>query len=111
LAAGSPPSPQLRGELHDGGRLSERVFANGGWKGILDAVEAYKSQRRVYVTIQFGHNEVGEFYSQFEVNLERMGGRCGDGTGCIGMIIPVREERFGTVGEGRVHIAPLVRPT
>jgi len=74
--------PQLRGEPHDGGQSPERVFANGGWKGIMNATEAYKSQRRVYVTIQFGHNDqVGESYRQFEVNLKGMVGDVGTARG------------------------------
>jgi lysophospholipase L1-like esterase len=56
------------------GRSTKTFIENGDWDGVLDAVEKYKPQGDVYVTIQFGHNDqkLENFTEQFEANLKRM---------------------------------------
>jgi lysophospholipase L1-like esterase len=56
------------------GRSTATFISSGDWDGVLAAVKNYTASDRVFVTIQFGHNDqkLVDFEAQFQENLRRM---------------------------------------
>jgi len=62
--------------LGKSGATTASYIGSGLWGNLLNQVKQYKSDRQVYVTIQFGHNDmkIANFTEKYRANLVRMVG-------------------------------------
>ncbi|KAF2823160.1 SGNH hydrolase [Ophiobolus disseminans] len=88
------------------GGASTKSFRDGGyWKSVMNDIKKYKDTYRVYVTIQFGHNDQkttsGVSLAQYTTNLGTMANEVATAGGIPILVTPLTRRTFkdGKVNE------------